>query len=592
MRTFKHFMERFMQTAERHICLIAVVGVAATMLLPFLGLTEFSTKGEPREAVVALSIIDGGDWILPVNNGCDIPYKPPFMHWIIALCALADGHVGEYMSRLPSALALLAITIGCYCFFARRKGQGVAALAAMLALTSFEVHRAGVNCRVDMVLTACTVGAMLLLYRWRETGKWRMALLAVLCMSGAVMTKGPVGMVLPCLVMGIYALLRGDRLWPTAGRMAAVGLLACVLPILWYIAAWREGGQHFLDLVIEENVGRMTGTMSYGSHEHAWPYNFFTLITGWMPWTLLVLFSLAVLPWRKLAGTLTGAAKAPKWRTWVARLREGDPVRLFVWVAFWTVFVFYCLPSSKRSVYLLPCYPFMAQLLAEYIVWLVDSGRRAPVRIFAATLGVLAIGVTAVFVAVRMGWMPGMLTHGRHAADNIAMVEALAHLPLSRWTFVLAAVPAIAGIDVLVMMVRRRSRSDRSALIAMPVLLLVTIFLALDGVYQPTVMNTKSLRPMAELIDRRYPTDRLYSYIADDMMHFFGANFYSGDRIGEFESARPDKGVLLIVDNDRAAFFARHTDYTFTPDGDAGGTKNEMKQKVYFYRFEKTGCRQ
>ncbi len=587
MRIFEHIM----RATQRHLFLIVVVVVAATMLLPFLGLTEFSTKGEPREAVVALSMIDGGDWVLPVNNGCDIPYKPPFMHWIIALFALADGHVGEYVSRLPSALALLAMTIGCYCFFARRKGERVAALAAILTLTSFEVHRAGINCRVDMVLTACTVGAMLLLYRWRESGKWQMALLAVLCMSGAVMTKGPVGMVLPCLAMGIYSLLRGDRLWPLVGRMATVGLLACVLPALWYIAAYREGGQHFLDLVLEENVGRMTGTMSYGSHEHAWPYNFFTLITGWLPWTLLALFSLAVLPWRKLVASLTETAKAPKWRTWATRIRETDPVQLFVWVAFWTVFVFYCLPSSKRSVYLLPCYPFLALLLAEYIAWLFNSGRRAPLRIYAAILSVLAIGVTAVFVAVRMGWMPDAVTHGRHAADNIAMVEALAHLPLSHWTFRLALLPAIVGAVLLIMMVRRRSRSDVSTLVSMPALLLVTIFLALDGVYQPTVMNTKSLRPMAQLIVQRYPTDRLYSFIADDMMHFFGANFYSGDRIGEFESAHPDKGVLLIVDNDRADFFARHTDYTFTPDGDAGETKNEMKQKVYFYRFERKSGR-
>ncbi len=587
MRIFEHIM----RATQRHLFLIIVVVVAATMLLPFLGLTEFSTKGEPREAVVALSMIDGGDWVLPVNNGCDIPYKPPFMHWIIALFALADGHVGEYVSRLPSALALLAMTVGCYYFFARRKGERVAALAAILTLTSFEVHRAGVNCRVDMVLTACTVGAMLLLYRWRESGKWQMALLAVLCMSGAVMTKGPVGMVLPCLAMGIYSLLRGDRLWPLVGRMATVGLLACVLPALWYIAAYREGGQHFLDLVLEENVGRMTGTMSYGSHEHAWPYNFFTLITGWLPWTLLALFSLAVLPWRKLVVSLTETAKASKWRTWATRIRETDPVQLFVWVAFWTVFVFYCLPSSKRSVYLLPCYPFLALLLAEYIAWLFNSGRRAPLRIYAAILSVLAIGVTAVFVAVHMGWMPDAVTHGRHAADNIAMVEALVHLPLSHWTFRLALLPAIVGAVLLIMMVRRRSRSDVSTLVSMPALLLVTIFLALDGVYQPTVMNTKSLRPMAELIVQRYPTDRLYSFIADDMMHFFGANFYSGDRIGEFESAHPDKGVLLIVDNDRADFFARHTDYTFTPDGDAGETKNEMKQKVYFYRFERKSGR-
>ena len=29
-----------------------------------------------------------------------------------------------------------------------------------------------------------------------------------------------------------------------------------------YVAAWHEGGQHFLDLIYEENIGRMTGSMS------------------------------------------------------------------------------------------------------------------------------------------------------------------------------------------------------------------------------------------------------------------------------------------------------------------------------------------
>ena len=52
--------------------------VACVTILPFLGLADFHTKGEPREAVVAYSMLDSGDWILPRNNGGEIPYKPPF----------------------------------------------------------------------------------------------------------------------------------------------------------------------------------------------------------------------------------------------------------------------------------------------------------------------------------------------------------------------------------------------------------------------------------------------------------------------------------------------------------------------------------
>ena len=62
----------------------SVIIISALTLLPFLGNTDFTTKGEPREAVVAVSMLSQYNWILPINNGFDIPYKPPFFQWCIA----------------------------------------------------------------------------------------------------------------------------------------------------------------------------------------------------------------------------------------------------------------------------------------------------------------------------------------------------------------------------------------------------------------------------------------------------------------------------------------------------------------------------
>ena len=42
--------------------------------------------------------------------------------------------------------------------------------------------------------------------------------------------------------------------------------MACIVPALWYVAAYKQGGDAFLALVIEENFGRMMGKMSYDSH--------------------------------------------------------------------------------------------------------------------------------------------------------------------------------------------------------------------------------------------------------------------------------------------------------------------------------------
>ena len=80
-----------------------IIILAIVMMIPFLGLTDFNTKGEPREAVVAYTMLEHGNWILPINNGGDIPYKPPFFHWCIAFFSLFIGHVNEYTSRLHRA---------------------------------------------------------------------------------------------------------------------------------------------------------------------------------------------------------------------------------------------------------------------------------------------------------------------------------------------------------------------------------------------------------------------------------------------------------------------------------------------------------
>ena len=586
-----------MKFIEKNLPLIAVLVVAMLMLLPFLGLSEFNTKGEPREAVVALSMLKEGDWILPVNNGVDIPYKPPFFHYCIALVSLLLGGINEYTSRLPSAMALIALAVGCFAFYRRRLSTVVALSASLLLLTSFEVHRAGVSCRVDMMLTVLTVASLLLFYRWWERGGRGVPFLAVLCMSGAVLTKGPVGFIVPCFVMVVFTLLRGGKLWSTLARYAGFAALSCVLPAVWYVAAWHEGGQDFLNLVYEENIGRMTGSMSYESHTHSFPYNFFTLATGWLPWTLLVVISLFAKPWKRKK-----PAAEPKGLTLRQILGRGTllpcsmgelrvrimtipPVKLFTWLAFLLVLFFYCLPSSKRSVYLLPCYPFMAVIIAQYVEYLWKSGRRSVLRVYICVVAVLAVALTLAFAAVRMGFVPDTIFHGKHAADNVAMLHALRDNRIGLLAFVLAALPLISALDCMQLAVRRKTRDSRNvfyfALFA-PVVLLT---MALDGVYQPAVLNTKSLRPMAECIAATFPGEPLYQYVDSRMMHFFGADFYLDDSLKQFEAENPSHGALVVPVADFAALAKRHPDYRFTLVRTLPPKASEVKSEVALYRF-------
>ena len=518
------------------VCVIAVM-----LTVPFLGLTDFYSKGEPREAVVAYTMVEHGNWILPINNGGDIPYKPPFFHWCIALFSLLQGHVSEFTSRLPSALALVAMSVGGFVFFAKRKNANMALLATLLSLTAFEVHRAGINCRVDMVNTAFMVGALFLMFRWWERGKHTMPWLAILCMSGATLTKGPVGMLLPCAVMGVFMLTQRESLWSTVWRLGLTALLSLVLPLCWYYAAYLQGGDEFLRLVKEENIDRLLGKMAYESHENPFWYNFLTLITGWLPYTLLFVFSLFVLPWKRFSKS-----------GFMQSVRRAEPMQVFVWLAFGLILFFYCIPKSKRSVYLLPCYPFMAWLMAQYVVWLV-ANRLSAVKAYAWLMGVLGVVLSVAFVVLKTGVVPDTLFHGKHAADNIAMLHALESISVSPSHLLFALLPAAVGVATIMTLLKKDDNlRNRAVWLSLSVVL--TLFLALDSTFQPAVLNTKADKPLAPQIEQRFDMTKMYSYMSSPMLHFFSLNFYLGDRIQQFEKVKPEDGVLMIPEDDVEEF--------------------------------------
>ena len=548
--------------------------LAIVMLIPFLGLSDFNTKGEPREAVVAYTMLEHGNWILPINNGGDIPYKPPFFHWCIAFFSLFIGYVNEFTSRLPSAVSLVLMTIGGFVFYAKRKDTQISLIAAILTLTAFEVHRAGINCRVDMVNTAFMVGAMYLLYRWWEKGKHQLPWLAILCMSGATLTKGPVGIILPCFVMGVFMLTQRENFWGIVWRMALTALLSLIIPFCWYYAAYLQGGDEFLRLVKEENIDRFMGKMAYESHENPAWYNLLTLVMGWAPYTLLLLFSLFILPWKKFSKT-----------RFLENAKKATPLQVFTWLAFLLVLFFYCIPKSKRSVYLLPCYPFMAYLIAEYIVWMMKE-KMGAIKVYAGVIASLAVILVIATLVIRAGGIPDTIFHGKHAADSIAMLPAIGESTHGILFYVCCMVLIIGAYQIF----KALKKKETSQMMRYTLVMIIAIFITLDSTLQPAVLNTKADKHLAPVIEKKFDTGKLYSYMSIEMMHFFSLNFYLGDKIQQFDKVLPQDGVLMIPEEDMPDFLEKFgKDYTFQKVWEVRKTV-EWHNKVGFYRFVKTSA--
>ena len=205
------------------------------LYVPPAALTPFFTKGEPREALVVRNMVEGGDWLLPKRasaNGWTIASKPPFFHWLGAAVSRIGGATTEWTVRVPSVVLATAsvVLVGT---IALGPLGATAALVAMLVLAStFEWVRAASTARVDGTLTALMTFGMLLFYRGIMAGGLtrKEATCAYVALACAALTKGPVGFVLPVLVLVVaLAMTRDIRLLPRFRPILGILLILVIV---------------------------------------------------------------------------------------------------------------------------------------------------------------------------------------------------------------------------------------------------------------------------------------------------------------------------------------------------------------------------
>lgn len=563
------------------------------MFVPFLGLTDFNSKGEPREALVAQQMLQSGNWILPETQDGEFAYKPPMLHWLVAAASLPMGEVTEWTSRLPSALAAVLTALYTFLFFTRRtrtrgsEGETLQSgfLTAVILLTSFEVFRAAGNCRVDMVLTFFMAAAFFHLYVWVERGMRGFPLWAVAMMGLGTLTKGPVAILLPCMVCGVFALVvtheqeenkaqRAKRWTLTFLRFFGVGLCALLIPGLWYYAAWHQAGDKFLYLVYEENVLRFLGRMPYHSHEHGLFYYFPVLLAGLLPWALLLLAALFPLPRKEQFVNLRQRLSS---RQWMSGKEAPDMLSLFCRIAVALIFFFYLIPKSKRGVYLLPLYPFLSYYMACYVLRL-SRQRPKVLTVFQWTISVLLLAGVAGYTLMQYGVFE---IKGLPVAD----IE-------SEYPMLMACCALIAAYFIL---------QRQLPHVSLAVYNVVACYVLLQAFVLPPILNAKSDKPFASVLLAESARTPAYNYANDGtgMIHYFTLQFYTAGRVQNWpeaeESARfntsqrqmPESGILLIGEKDVEKFEASFPQYRLHAPEDLHHRSCDTRQNLLIYRFQR-----
>jgi 4-amino-4-deoxy-L-arabinose transferase-like glycosyltransferase len=581
----------FFKTVYQKYPFLFVLFLSLLLTVPWTMISDFYTKGEPREASVAQCILTTGNWILPTDYADETAYKPPLMHWMIALFSLPSGKVSETTARLPSALGLVGITIIFFTFLSKRTSKRRALLATLLMLTCFEMHRSGIEARVDMLLSFFMITSLICFFIWEEKGlkkfPWHISLL----LAGASLIKGPVGIVLPCLVFIVYLLLlQKYSFWKIIWKSIIIALPAVFILLCWYYLAYRQGGEKFLNVVYAENFGRFLGQKSetldiaYNlGHEGPFWYYIPAILTGFLPWSLVAIFSLFIVSYKKLFKKL----QFGKLKESIKKLKNVDRLILFSVLTLIVVIGFYSIPSSKRSVYIIPVYPFAAYLLVLLYEWVM---KRKPsfinwtANIIFVLTGFLLL-LMAIFRFFDLSVLTSPLIKDETLNHDIGLFsQAFQHpgiVGVLFWLFL-----AIAFVWCFKW---KRTKNIQNILFA-SIGLFIGLQVFLEGFAYPVYKNGYSVRPFAEKLQTKYSIkDNVF--VMNNLMEYpnlYGLNFYLGNQFKNFEKEKPEEGYFLIGEKKLEKIrnlFGKN--YQFTVLENSGNKFNDIKDVILFCGFKR-----
>jgi 4-amino-4-deoxy-L-arabinose transferase-like glycosyltransferase len=375
--SFDRLITRGLKTWERQSVnpwVLAIAWILMIGLLAFfwkLGSTGLLDETEPLFVEASRQMTLTGDWITPYFNGVTRFDKPPLIYWLQASSFLIFG-VNEFAARLPSALA--GYLLAGFCFYTLRYfgtydsiNQGKvshssqwhgwlvaslgAAMAALNPLTLF-FGRTGYS---DMVLSLCFGGSLLAFfmgYAQPEQRKvqqgWYLA--CIILSALAVLTKGPVGIVLPGLIIATFLVYVG-RLREVLQEMRLVrgALIFVAITLPWYILVTLQNGEAYINSFFGvHNFARFTSVVN--EHSGPWYYHILIAFIGFAPWSLALPAAIAH----------TQPLQRQRWQ------QTPRSTQLSLFALFWFVIVlgFFTIAVTKYFSYTLPLMPAAAILVA------------------------------------------------------------------------------------------------------------------------------------------------------------------------------------------------------------------------------------
>lgn len=350
-------MEGIKRMVKEHGVALGISALSVLLFFFQLGGPGLFDVDEAVYAESAREMVTTGDWITPQYNYANRYDKPVLFYWLISSAYRLFG-VSEFAARFWSAVFGCGIVVMSYYFLCRVGGRRWGVMSAIILATSLEVILLSHAAITDMTLTLFMTASLFCFFLGHTAGEgsakrwWYWGL--YLNMALAVLTKGPVGIVIPGLVIILLLFYTGRiRKGLREMNLFSGGAIFLLVALPWYLIEIGVNGWEYIDaFFIKHNFTRYTGVVS----GHGAPIYYFipVILLAFFPWS-------AFLPYGLIRSFRIGKSKDHYTHKALAIL----------FASFWflTVLVFFSISKTKLPGYILPLSPAIAILVG----WIWDE---------------------------------------------------------------------------------------------------------------------------------------------------------------------------------------------------------------------------
>jgi 4-amino-4-deoxy-L-arabinose transferase-like glycosyltransferase len=414
-----------------------------SLLTFFLGLGRqaITDSDEAFYAEAAREMVEGNDWLTPHFNYEERWQKPILYYWFTA-AAFAGTETTEFMARFGSALSGIGLVLLTWSaarrLLADPSGAWLAGAIVATCYGYFAMARAALPDLPLAFFITATIWAA-----WRTTDpaerlptSW--AAIAGLAAGLGFLTKGPIGVVIPAIVLiPIWWRERRHVVIRPADVTTAFALFA-ISGLPWYVVMWAVHGTPYLQsFFVADNLERFA-TTRYNDIRAVW-YYVPILVGGLVPWTIYAL----VLPWRIV-------------RDLIQRRRRLTDVewRFVIWTL--APLLLFTASIGKQPRYILPMLPPIAMMVGAGIanrIAVASDDRAARRELTIATLGTAAmfLAMAALFYRARILFVsayPALTWIGIAVVIAAALMLAITAVRRS-WSWVPRLMPICGALLLL-----------------------------------------------------------------------------------------------------------------------------------------------